>query len=91
LILEGEVASKPRGQMHTFWNPADRPARVLEIIAPAGFEDYFVDLAEIIPTAPSELPDFGRFAAAAERHHLDLDMGRRGTEMSAHGVQLPGT
>ena len=87
---QGDVVPKPRGQMHTFWNPADQPARVFEIITPAGFEDYFAELAEIIPTTEGELPDFGRLAAAAERHRLDLDMDRLGAVMSAHGVRLPG-
>jgi hypothetical protein len=32
--------------MHTFWNAGPGPARLLEMIAPAGFETYFVELAE---------------------------------------------
>src|SRR5690348_18466954 len=43
-IIYGEVGDlifKPRGQWHTFWNAADRPARILEIISPAGFENFF--------------------------------------------------
>jgi hypothetical protein len=28
-------------QWHTFWNASDEPARLLEIIAPAGFERGF--------------------------------------------------
>jgi Cupin domain len=42
----GSYLIKPRGLMHTFWNGGPGPARVLEIIAPAGFEKYFVELAE---------------------------------------------
>jgi quercetin dioxygenase-like cupin family protein len=87
---EGDVVTKPRGQFHAFWNPGDRPASLLEIITPAGFEGYFAEMAEIIPTTPGELPDFGRLAAAAENHRLDLDMDRLGALMSAHGVRLPG-
>jgi mannose-6-phosphate isomerase-like protein (cupin superfamily) len=34
----GDLIVKPRGQWHTFWNAGDAPARVLEIISPAGFE-----------------------------------------------------
>jgi uncharacterized cupin superfamily protein len=36
---------KPRG-LHTFWNAGPGPARLLEVIAPAGFETYFAELAE---------------------------------------------
>jgi hypothetical protein len=32
--------------MHTFWNAGPGPARLLEVIAPAGFETYFIELAE---------------------------------------------
>src|SRR5215467_12043846 len=42
----GSYVIKPRGLMHTFWNPGPGPARLLEVIAPAGFETYFVELAE---------------------------------------------
>jgi mannose-6-phosphate isomerase-like protein (cupin superfamily) len=43
---QGSYVIKPRGLMHTFWNPGPKPARLLEVIAPAGFETYFVELAE---------------------------------------------
>jgi mannose-6-phosphate isomerase-like protein (cupin superfamily) len=42
----GSYLLKPRGLMHTFWNPGPGPARLLEIISPAGFETYFAELAE---------------------------------------------
>ena len=43
----GDLIFKPRNQWHTFWNAADAPCRVLEIISPAGFEQYFRDLAAL--------------------------------------------
>src|SRR5882672_12113054 len=46
-IVYGEVGDlifKPRGQWHTFWNAGDAPCRILEIIAPAGFEQFFAEL-----------------------------------------------
>lgn len=43
---KGSYVIKPRGLMHTFWNPGPTHARLLEVIAPAGFEAYFVELAE---------------------------------------------
>jgi quercetin dioxygenase-like cupin family protein len=89
-VAQGEVVSKPRGQVHTFWNPGAHAALVLEIITPAGFEEYFAELAQIVPTAPGEPADFADLAAAAERHHLEMDMDRLGAVMSAHGVRLAG-
>lgn len=43
----GDLVFKPRNQWHTFWNAGDEPARVLEIISPAGFEKYFDELADL--------------------------------------------
>jgi len=40
----GELVFKPRNQWHTFWNAGDEPCRILEIIAPAGFERFFREL-----------------------------------------------
>ena len=37
----GDLVMKPRGQWHTFWNAADQPARLLELISPGGLEEMF--------------------------------------------------
>src|SRR3954453_18408932 len=37
----GDLVFKPRDQWHTFWNAGDEPCRILEIIAPGGFENFF--------------------------------------------------
>ena len=52
----GDFVFKPRNQWHTFWNAADAPARILEIISPAGFERYFAELVALggSRTAPPE-------------------------------------
>lgn len=44
----GDFVFKPRNQWHTFWNPDDTPCRILEIIAPGGFEHFFEELAELV-------------------------------------------
>jgi len=43
----GVLVHKPRNQWHTFWNAGDTPCRILEIIAPAGFEDFFRELHDL--------------------------------------------
>ena len=43
----GDLIFKPRHQWHTFWNSGDEPARILEIISPAGFEQYFAELVAL--------------------------------------------
>jgi quercetin dioxygenase-like cupin family protein len=67
----GDLIFKPRGQWHTFWNAGDAPARILEIISPAGFERYFEELIELLPKAGP--PDPSAIAALAARYGLELD------------------
>jgi quercetin dioxygenase-like cupin family protein len=43
----GDLIFKPRNQWHTFWNAGDEPARLLEIISPAGFERFFAELVDL--------------------------------------------
>src|ERR1700688_374243 len=43
----GDLVFKPRGEWHTFWNAGETPCRILEIIAPAGFERFFAELVEM--------------------------------------------
>ena len=43
----GDLIFKPRNQWHTFWNAGPAPARLLEIISPAGFERFFEELVDL--------------------------------------------
>ena len=65
----GDLVFKPRNQWHTFWNAADEPCRVLEIIAPAGFENYFDEMVELLAQGP---PDFQVIGKIAERYGLEV-------------------
>ena len=54
----GDLVYKPRDQWHTFWNAGDEPTRILEIISPAGFEDFFRELSDLggaLRADPAEL------------------------------------
>src|ERR671927_24180 len=58
----GELVFKPRNQWHTFWNAGDEPCRILEIISPAGFEEFFRELSDMggaINADPDELTALG--------------------------------
>ena len=44
----GDTVFKPRDQWHTFWNAGDTPCRILEIIAPGGFENFFDEMATLM-------------------------------------------
>ena len=84
----GTVLVKPRGVPHAFWNPADQPARLLEIISPAGFEGYFAGLAEIF--AGDGPPDPVLRAELAARYRLDVDLASIPRLAAAHGLRVPG-
>jgi mannose-6-phosphate isomerase-like protein (cupin superfamily) len=66
----GDLVCKPRGQWHTFWNAGDTPARILEIISPAGFERFFEELT-VLEAAGSAAP--GDVVALADRYGCELD------------------
>jgi mannose-6-phosphate isomerase-like protein (cupin superfamily) len=55
----GACAFVPPGTAHTFGGPADAPARVLNLQAPAGLERYLVEVGELgrAPT-PREMAEF---------------------------------
>ena len=64
----GDLIFKPRGQWHTFWNAGDQPARILEIISPSGFEQYFREMVGL----PQDATPADR-AAIAARYALEVD------------------
>lgn len=70
----GDLVFKPRDQWHTFWNAGDEPCRILEIISPAGFEDFF-----------RELDGLGGAIAANPEDLAQLN-GRYGLEMRPETV-----
>jgi hypothetical protein len=67
VLDEGGYITKPRGQMHTMWNAGSAPARMIEVITPAGFEHFFRELAEILAAGPPGRADLD---ALAERYGL---------------------
>ena len=43
------AGGKPRGEWHTFFNAADEPARMLELISPGGLEEMFRRMGNAAP------------------------------------------
>jgi mannose-6-phosphate isomerase-like protein (cupin superfamily) len=72
-VLEGgpgDLIFKPRNQWHTFWNAGDEPARILEVISPAGFEKFFeelVDMGGVTQAAPEKMMEL------CARYQLAMD------------------
>jgi mannose-6-phosphate isomerase-like protein (cupin superfamily) len=84
----GTYVLKPRGVLHTFWNPGPHPARILEIISPAGFEGYFDEMSEVLSAAAGEPPDFGKMGEIAGKYGLTLHPERMQEISEKHGVEL---
>jgi quercetin dioxygenase-like cupin family protein len=83
----GDMVYKPRGVPHAFWNATDAPARVLEIISPAGFERYFAELGKILGREGP--PDLDRLAEVRQRYDLDMDVSSIERLQAEHGLHGP--
>ena len=65
----GDLVFKPRSQWHTFWNAGDEPCRILEIISPAGFENFFRELSDMGGAMKADPDDL---TALGDRYGLTL-------------------
>jgi len=65
----GDLVFKPRNQWHTFWNAGDEPCRILEIISPAGFENFFRELADMGGVLQADEEELARLN---ERYGLEM-------------------
>lgn len=82
----GSYVFKPRGVFHTFWNPGTETAHLLEIITPGGFENYFHELAPLVPeNAP---PNMSGLFALAHRYGLEFDMSHVPELIEQYGLHL---
>ena len=74
----GDLVFKPRGEWHTFFNAADEPARLLELISLGGLEEAF----RIIDTAADDV-DLGPVIA---RYGCEGDMEATLPIIERHGL-----
>jgi quercetin dioxygenase-like cupin family protein len=81
----GDLVFKPRGVAHAFWNAGDEPARLLELISPAGFEDYFRELAPLLAAPERDEAAIGEVVA---RHQLDIDFTTVPILAERHNLRL---
>ena len=73
-VLEpGGYIIKPRGEVHAMWNAGDVPARMIEIITPAGFDKFFRELAEANAQGPMSPPEVAEMAARYELPFAEPD------------------
>jgi quercetin dioxygenase-like cupin family protein len=81
----GDLVFKPRGVAHAFWNAGDQPARLLEIISPAGFENYFREMAPLLAAADRDEAALGEVVS---RYELDIDFATIPLLAERHGLRL---
>ena len=62
----GTWVFKPRHQWHTFWNAGDVECEIIEIITPAGFENFFREVA-------ASWGDLMKFEEINKKYSLDMD------------------
>lgn len=63
----GGYIIKPRAEVHAMWNAGSTPARMIEVIAPAGFERFFREFVEMTAAGSPNPDEIGRLA---ERYQL---------------------
>jgi len=83
----GELVFKPRGEWHTFWNAGEAPCRILEIIAPAGFERFFAELVDLGGVAQADQATLGNLC---QRYALEMDPASIPDLVERFGVRFPG-
>jgi mannose-6-phosphate isomerase-like protein (cupin superfamily) len=83
----GDLVFKPRNQWHTFWNAGDEPCRILEIIAPAGFEQFFEKLVDMGGVTQADPELLGPLCA---EYGLEMDPDSIPGLVERFGVVFPG-
>ncbi|HEY8770448.1 MAG TPA: cupin domain-containing protein [Thermoleophilaceae bacterium] len=83
----GDLVFKPRNQWHTFWNAGDEPARILEIICPAGFDQFFAELVDLGGVTGADPQTLG---ALCQRYELEMDPETVPGLVERFGLKFPG-
>jgi quercetin dioxygenase-like cupin family protein len=81
----GQLVAKPRRIWHGFWNAGDAPARVLELISPGGFANYFAELAPLLQ--PER--DIAGIARLQAKYGLEMDFSSIERLSREHGLGSP--
>src|SRR5450432_244812 len=82
----GDLVFKPRGEWHTFWNAGEAACRILEIIAPAGFERFFAELVDLGGIAQADPAALG---SLCERYALEINPASIPDLIERFGVRFP--
>src|SRR3954463_982156 len=87
LVAEpGDLVFKPRAEWHTFWNAGDEHARILEIISPGGFEQFFSEALDLGDLSA----DPAAFGALCARYDLEMRPETVPELVERFGLHMPG-
>ena len=79
----GDLVVKPRNQWHTYWNAGNEPAAVLDLVSPAGLEQFFRRLDALTePPTPEQL------VAIATPYECDTDFEGTQRIVERHGLRF---
>ena len=77
-LAAGSLVHVPRGVPHTFRNPGNTPARLLDLHTPGGFESFFKEVGTPAtdptkpPAPPTAPPDMQAMHALLDRHGMEF-------------------
>jgi mannose-6-phosphate isomerase-like protein (cupin superfamily) len=83
----GDLMFRPRNQWHTFWNAGEEPARIIEIVTPAGLEGFFHELAECSTPPP---PGSDEYEEMCTRYGLEMQPQSVPLLVKRFGLRFPG-
>jgi mannose-6-phosphate isomerase-like protein (cupin superfamily) len=66
----GSFVLIPRGTVHTFWNAGSTPAKLLGILSPPGFEQFFIEVVGEEEMDTATLAERGM--AAAQKYNMEI-------------------
>ena len=81
----GSWILKPRGLMHTFWNAGPAPARIIELLTPGRFEQFFRTMTAL--ASKGELTDEG-MGELAEEYGTTVSMDWVEDLASRYGLEV---
>jgi uncharacterized cupin superfamily protein len=79
----GSFVFVPHGVLHTFWNAGEAPATQLTVFTPAGIEDYFAAVTQVLAEGSEE--SLEEAAALMAEHDMVVPVGAR----PAYGALTP--
>jgi len=77
----------PRGVPHTFWNKSAAPARQLTVFTPAGIEDYFDDVTQVMTAGGEDTLETA--TALMEKHDMVVPASSRAAYGALTSPQNP--